>query len=387
MPYINTIFGQMVRIFSRLDFQKAVRETQAERHARGFGSWDHFIALLFGQLAGQDSLRGVEAGLATQGSHLHHLGIQPVNRSTLSYANNHRPHELFHQVFYMMLSKCQSLAPKHKFRFKNPLYSIDATLIKLCLSLFDWATFRKTKGAVKLHVKLNHSGYIPTFAVMTTGKVHEQRVAPQFPMEKGDVYAFDRAFHDFAWLADLCRRGIIFVTRLKSNSAYRIVERHPERKNDLIKADQLIEFSGFYSHENLPFRLRRVVARDPETGKKVALLTNQLTWAPSTIAAVYKDRWQIEIFFKTIKQQLKVKSFLGTSPNALLSQIWIALCAYLLLAFLKFQSRFKWSLYTLASIIPTNLFCHRNIWDWLDNPFKPARNDPALQNQLILNFA
>ena len=195
MAYRSTIFGQMLKVFSRLEFQRAVEETQAERHARGFRSWDHFVALLFGQLAGQDSLRGVEAGLATQGRELYHLGVRPVNRSTLCYANNHRPSELFHRLFYAMLSKCQSLAPKHKFRFKNPLYSLDATLIKLCLSLFDWATFRKTKGAVKLHVKLSHAGYLPTFAVLTTGKVHEQRVAPKFPMEKGDVFVFDRGFY------------------------------------------------------------------------------------------------------------------------------------------------------------------------------------------------
>jgi hypothetical protein len=376
----------MVNIFSRLDFQGAVRQTKAERHARGFRSWDHFIALLFGQLAGQDSLRGVEAGMATQGNKLYHLGVKPVNRSTLSYANNHRPHELFHMLFYAMLSKCQRIAPKHKFRFKNPLYSIDTTLIKLCLSLFDWATFRKTKGAVKLHVKLSHAGYIPTFAVMTTGKVHEQRVAPKFPMEKGDVYVFDRAFNNFTWLADLHRRGITFITRMKRNAKYRVVKRRKCKRRDIIKADQIIEFTGFYSHQNLPFRLRRIVSKDPETGKRIAILTNQFSWAPSTIASVYKDRWQIEIFFKTIKQLLKIKSFLGTSQNALLSQLWVALCAYLLLSFFKFQSRFKWSLYTLSCIIPTNLFCHRDIWDWLNNPYKPARDDPAPFYQLAINF-
>jgi len=178
MGHNHTIMGQMLQMFSRFDFQKVVKETKTEYHARGFRSWNHFVAMLFVGLSGQDSLRGIEAGLASQAKSLYHLGVKPVHRSTLSYANKHRPHELFKKMFEWMLPECQPLAPKHKFRFKNPLYSIDSTTIDLCLSLVNWAKFRTTKGAIKLHVKLNHSGYQPTFAIVTTGKVHEQRVAP-----------------------------------------------------------------------------------------------------------------------------------------------------------------------------------------------------------------
>jgi hypothetical protein len=343
--------------------------------------------MLFGQLAGQDSLRGIEAGLASQSKRLYHLGITPVRRSTLAYANKHRTHQLFKNLFEAMLSKCQALAPKHPFRFKNPLYTIDATTIPLCLSLFNWAKFRTTKGAVKLHVKLNHAGYLPNFVTVTTGRIHEQRIAPRIPLEAGDVAVIDRGYTDFEWFGTLCERGTYFVTRLKKRAAYRVVERRDVSRWSNIRSDQVIEFKGFYSHQELPNRLRRIHARDPQTGKRVILLTNQMTWSAATVAAVYKDRWQVELFFKTLKQQLKVKSFVGTSPNALLSQLWVALIAYLLLSYLKFKSRFGWSLYTLSSILPTNLFVKRSLWDWLNAPFKAAGPAPPRVIQYELAFA
>jgi hypothetical protein len=375
----------MVQMFPRYEFEKAVSEHRAEYHARGVSSWSHFIALLFGQLAGQDSLRGIEAGLATQGQCLYHLGIRPMNRSSLSYANNHRPASLFEALFYRMLSKCQAVAPRHKFRFKNPLYSIDATLIRLCLTLFDWAKFRKTKGAVKLHVKFNHAGYLPTFAQVTPGKVHEVSVAHQIPLERGDVVVMDRGFLSFEYLNSLNIQGVSFVTRLKSNTAFRVLKRHPKR-GPLILADQMIQLRGYYPRWDYPNPLRRVVAKDPETNQRVVLLTNQFDWAASTIAAIYKDRWQIELFFKTLKQQLQVKSFVGTSENALLSQLWVAFIAYLLLSYLKFKSRFQWSLYTLSSILPTNLFSRRNLWDWLNAPYQAMAPPDLSIPQLKMAF-
>lgn len=382
----HTLLGQMLQMFSRFEFQKAVLETKTEYHSRGFSSWNHFVSMLFGQLSGQDSLRGIEAGLATQARSLYHLGIRPVHRSTLSYANEHRSHELFKKTFFWMLSKCQPLAPKHKFRFKNPLYSLDATIVDLCLSLYDWAKFRTTKGAIKLHVKLNHAGYLPTFLVITTGKVHEQKVAPSIPLERGDVAIFDRAFTDLRWYKQLDDKGTYFVTRLKKNAYYRVIER---RKTDHLKhiySDQIIELKGFYSKQKFPYRLRRIRSKDPETGKIISLVTNNFTWSAKTIALVYKERWQIELFFKTIKQQLKVKSFVGTSQNALLSQLWVALITYLLLSYLKFKSKFQWSLYTLCSILPTNLFSKRNLWDWLNAPFHTSSHSPPKELQQEFTF-
>jgi putative transposase len=283
--------------------------------------------------------------------------------------------------------KCQLFAPNHKFWFKNSLYSIDATTIDLCLSLFNWAKFRITKGAVKLHVKLNHSGYLLTFAIVTTGKDHEQRVVPRIPLEKGDGAVFDRAFTNFSCFVSLCERNIYFVIRLKKNADYRIVERRSTKHLKNIFSDQIIELKGFYTKKQCPYRLRRIRFWDPETNKWILLLTNQFKWSAATIARVYKDRWQIELFFRALKQQLKVKSFVGTSCNALLTQLWVALIVYLLLCYLKFK--FSWSLYILSSILPINLFARRNLWDWLNAPYHAQSNAPPgvlqyeLSNQLI----
>lgn len=376
MHHHNTILGQMLKMFSRYEFQKAVKETKTEHHARGFSSWNHFVAMLFGQLSGQDSLRGIEAGLATQGASLYHAGIKPIHRSTLAYANEHRSHTLFKKIFLTMLSKCEQIAPRHKFRFKNPIYTLDATIVDLCLSLYDWAKFRTTKGAVKLHVKLNHAGYLPTFMVVTTGKVHETKVAPSVPLERGDVAIFDRAYTDFEWYKTLDDKGVFFVTRLKKNAYYQVVQRKDVSSLKNIYSDQIIEVKGFYSKQKFPQRLRRIRCKDPESGKIIVIITNNFAWSATTIAKIYKERWQIELFFKAIKQQLKVKSFVGTSRNALLSQLWVALITYLLLSYLKFRSRFSWSVYTLCSVLPTNLFARRNLWDWLNAPFHERSNAP-----------
>lgn len=386
MSYHTTILGQMLKMFSRLEFQKAVCETGTEYRARGFSSWSHFTGMLFGQLAGQDSLRGIEAGLATQAQGLYHLGIKPVHRSTLAYANEHRTHELFKKTFFWMLSKCEAIAPKHKFRFKNPLYSLDATVIDLCLSLYNWAKFRTTKGAVKLHMKLTHSGYLPAFAVITTGKVHETQVAPFIPLERGDVAIFDRGYTDFSWYKSLDDKGVFFVTRMKKNAYYQVAARNDVSRHKNIYSDQIIGLKGFYSKQKFPDRLRRIRSKDPETGKIIVILSNNFTWSAATIAKIYKERWQIELFFKCIKQQLKVKSFVGTSKNALLSQLWVALITYLLLSYLKFKSKFSWSLYTLCSILPANLFSRRNLWDWLNAPFHEKSNKPKHELQLSLSF-
>jgi len=382
--HYHTILGQILQLIPRFEFEKAVKQHNAEKGSKGFRSWTHFVSMLFGQLAGIDALRGIEAGLASVASRLYHLGIRSVSRSTLSYANAHRPNGLFLFIFNLMLSKTVDVAPKHKFRFNNPLYSLDASTIELCLSLYNWAKFRTTKGAVKLHVKLNHDGYLPSFVVLTEGKVHEQRVAPRIPFEAGDVLVFDRGYSDFGWLASLSARDIYFVTRMKKNIRYRIVERRKLKRKDIIKCDQIIELTGVNTQKKYPFRLRRIRAKDPETGKQIVLITNQMDWSPRTIAAVYKERWQIEIFFKTLKQVLKVKSFVGTSRNALLSQIWIALIAYLMLSYLKYVSRFAWSLYTLMSILPTNLFAARDLMDWLNEPFHPTSHSPPNSEQLLL---
>jgi hypothetical protein len=377
--------GQLMQMFSRFEFQKAVKATKTEYHARGFTSWNHFIAMLFGQLAGQDSLRSIEAGLATQAPALYHMGIAPVHRSTLAYANEHRSCELFEKIFCVMLSKCRSLAPRHKFKFKNPLYSIDSTTIELCLSLYDWALFRQTKGAAKLHVKLNHAGYLPAFAVTTYAAIADITVAKTMPMDKGDVVVMDRGYVGFEFLNSLDNKGVLFVVRVKENMLWRITRRNGASGRKRIRFDRIVKTKSLHAKEKYSRRLRLVRAYDPVSKKTATLATNNFTWSAKTIAAIYKERWQIELFFKTLKQQLKVKSFVGTSKNALLSQLWVALIAYLLLSYLKFKSKFKWSIYTLCAILPTNLFARRNLWDWLNAPFHTRSNKPP-DTQLTLGF-
>jgi transposase len=384
MKKYTSVFGQMLQMISRYDFQKAVKQYDAEKHSKGFSSWNHFASLLFGQLAGQDALRGVEAGLASQEKKLYHLGIRSTKRSTLSYANKHRSHEVFQKVFETMLTKTATKAPGHKFRFKNDLYSFDATTVDLCLGLHDWAKFRKTKGGIKLHVKLNHSGYIPEFVTVTEAQHHEVNELPRLTLKAGDVIVFDRAFTDFNQFATYCTEGIYFVTRLKKNADYRVIERRAVSKYENISSDHIIEMNGYYTKKKCPVRLRRIRVKDPETGKYIVLLTNQFNWSPQTVAAVYKDRWQIEIFFKTMKQNLKIKSFLGTSKNAILSQIWVAMIAYLLLAYMKFISTYQWTINSLMKILPTLLFSRRDLWAWLNYPFGQPPPKPVKSLQLKL---
>ena len=385
MKKCNSIFAQMLQLIPRYEFQKAVRRHRSERHSKGFSSWTHFVSLLFGQLSGQDGLRGVETGMAAQKQKLYHLGVRAAKRSTLSYANAHRSHEVFKSVFETMLAKVSSRAPGHKFRFKNDLHSFDATTIDLCLSLHDWAKFRKTKGGIKIHLKLNHAGYLPEFLTVSTAKCHEVKELPKVALKTGDVIVFDRGFTDYEQYATYCREGIYFITRLKKNASYRVVERRDVSKHKHISSDQIIEFTGFYSSKKCPLRLRRIRVKDPDTGKYIQLLTNQMSWSAKTVAAVYKDRWQIEIFFKTMKQNLKIKSFLGTSKNAILSQIWVAMIAYLLLSYMKFLSVHGWTINSIMKVLPTLLFSRRDLWEWLNEPFGGLTppNPTPLQYELI----
>jgi hypothetical protein len=365
----STILGQILQLISRYEFKKAVNTYETDKYNKGFNSWNHFVGLSFAQLTKQDGLRGVETGMHSFSNKLYHLGCKPLKRSTLSYANNNRNHLIFKKLFEAQLSKVLKTAPKHKFKFKNNLYSFDATTIDLCLSLHDWAKFRKTKGGIKLHVRLNHNGYVPDFVNMTDAKHHEVNVLRRLKLKAGDIIVYDRGCIDYKILANHCMESIYFVSRIKSNADYRIVERKDVSKYKNISSDHIIEFKGYYSKKNCPLRLRKIRSRDPETGKYIEILTNQFDWSPVTIAAVYKDRWMIEIFFKEIKQNLKIKTFLGTSRNAILCQIWVALIVYLLLLYMKFLSKYKWTVSKLMNTLPIMIFSIKDLWLWLNNPF------------------
>lgn len=387
MNKFNSIFGQILQIFSQQEFYRAVHETLAEKSVKGFSCWGQFVAMLFCQLGQAHSLREICGGLATCLGKLKHLGIHEApKRSTLAYANAHRPWQLYQKVFYQLLGKCRVLAyGKKPFRFKNKLFSLDATLIELCVTLFDWAKYRQTKGAIKLHLLLDHDGYLPVFAAMTAGNVHEVNIAHTLKFPKGSILAIDRGYVDYQQFARWTEAGIFFVTREKDNAAYRVVEKRPVPENRNIIKDQLIEVTGYYSAKKCPYLLRRIEAWDETNERLIVLWTNHLEFGATTIASIYKDRWQIEIFFKTIKQNLKIKTFVGTSPNALLIQIWTALIAILVLKYLKFRSTLGWSLSNLVAMLRYNLFTYRDLWAWLDNPFETPPIVPSAE-QLVLHM-
>ena len=373
MNKCSSIFGQILQIFSKREFYQAVMETGAERKAKGFTCWEHFVAMLFCQVGQAHSLREICGGLASCMGKLKHLGIEKrPNRSTLSYANEHRPWELHQRIFYQFLGKCQVLAAgKKKFRFKNKLFSLDATVIELCARLFDWAKFRRTKGAVKLHLLLDHEGYLPVFAHITEGRVHEVRIARGLSFPKGSILAIDKGYIDYGLFYRWTVQGVYFVTRQKDNADYSVVKSNPLPENRNILKDQGIQLEGYYTRQKCPCLLRRIEVWDKENEETIVFLTNHLEFGATTIAGIYKDRWQIEIFFKTIKQNLKIKTFVGTSPNALMTQIWTALIAILLLKYLKFRSTFVWSLSNLVAMLRYNLFMYRDLWEWIDSPYEP----------------
>lgn len=366
-----SLFSQLIALFSRRQFYQLVINHRAERYSKGYSSWDHFVAMLFCQLAQAKSLREICGGLACTMGKLRHLGMKGApKKSTLSYANAHRPWEMFRDLFYETLDICAMAAPKkRKFRFKNKLLSLDSTTISLCLSLFPWAEFRRTKGAVKLHLLLDHDGYFPTYAYISNGKRHDVTVARKVPLQPGSIVAMDRGYNDYKLFAYWTENGIFFVTRMKENADYTVLEVRTPPLTGNVLSDELIQFTGYNAKKNCPYTLRRVVLWDSENEEEIVLLTNHLKFGANTIAAIYKDRWQIELFFKALKQNLKIKTFVGTSENALYIQIWTALIAMLLIKFLQFKSKFGWSLSNLVAFLRWNLFTYRDLWEWIDNPF------------------
>ena len=394
MTRVCSIFSQILGLISRLEFEAAVRKHKAERHARGFSCWGQFIAMLFCQLGHAKSLREICGGLAASEGKLRHLGLpQAPARATLAYANEHRPWQLYRTVFDQLLAKCQAVVAsqpgtrkKKKFRFKNPLLSLDASVIDLCATMFDWAKFRLTKGAVKLHLLLDHDGYLPSFAVITEGKKHEVRVARQMRFSPGTILVFDRGYTDYLWFVSLMQQGVYFVTRLKENADYGVVEELavPQRRGVL--RDQVIFFYKL-AQAGIDAYFRRIEFYDEEHERVLVFLTSHKELAAATIAAVYKERWQIELFFRALKQSLRVKTFVGTSAQALKTQLWTALIAMLLVKYLQLKSTFGWSLSNLVALLRQQLFVYRDLWVWIDNPFQPPPIPETMPEQLALQLA
>lgn len=367
MAQCNPIFQQMLKLIPRHHFSKLEQDHGTGRQARSFTRWNQLVHLVFIELTARASLRDGVASLKARFKNLYHLGARPMARSTFADANNRRPATFFEALFGLMYRRCQPLAPKHNFNFKNKLYSLDATVVSLCLSLVPWASFRRTKGCLKLHTLLDHDGYLPAFVAISPAREPDIKKARSLRLPKGSILVEDLGYTDYAWYGDLTAQQIFFATRQKRNASDEVLERRTVNKTQGLLSDQTIRLAGVKALD-CPVSLRRIAYRDPASGKRYVFLTNHFKLSAKTIADIYKERWQIEIFFRWIKQNLKIKAFIGNSENAMLSQILAALMVYLLLCYLKFLCSLGITLQNLMGLLQLNLFQTCTFKDLLEPP-------------------
>ena len=382
----SSLFSQLLQLVPIPTFRRIVREEGGERCAKGFTCRMQLVAMLYLQLAQAKSLAEICDGLRLTCGKMNHLGITAAPaKSSLAYANEHRPAKIYERIFHAVLQQAHEwrLGKKRRFRFKQQLFTLDSTLLELCATLFPWAHYQQRKGAAKLHLVLDNDGYLPTYAVITEGKVADITVARQLTFPKGSIIVMDRGYCDYTLFHTWTKEGISFVTRLKDNAVFTTKQTmiRPRRRN--IVSDELFCFSKDYAWERCPTPLRRVVVRDT-TGEEIALLTNNFTLGATTISAIYRERWQIEIFFRNIKQCLRIKTFVGTSANAFAVQIWTALLAMLLVAICRFRSTFGWHLSQLAAMLRVSLFTYRDLGNWLNDPFGTLPISPPEQLELAI---
>lgn len=374
MRYQSSMFAQALQLLDKDLFRSAVDEFDAEKWSKGFTCWGQLVCMLYCQLAQAKSLIEIVCGLKSCVGKLNHLGMsKSPPKSTLSYANRNRPWEPYRALFLSLLEKCRFAAKgqKRKFRFKNKLYHFDASLVEVCADMFDWAKYRKTKGAVKLHLILDHDGYLPEFAWITDGKTHEVRIARLMRFAPGTIICFDRGYTDYDLFSRWNAGGVYFVTKLKSNALFEVLDERVPPMNSGVVSDQLIKLEGN------GMILRKVTYWDEESEDFVSLICNKLDLGATTIVKIQTDRWQIEIFFRNLKQHFRIKTFVGTNANAVHIQIWTALIAMLLVKYLLFKSRLDWSLSNFIALFRLNLFTYRHLWDWIDNPYgtPPVESD------------
>jgi len=388
MTNVN-LFSQIISRLNRVSFNKLVKEKQTDKHQKGYNSWTHLVSMLFCQFAKSQSVRDISNGLRSATGNLNHLGIQKApSKSTISYQNKNRDWTLFKDYYYQLLSHLGQQAgfKQIKFRIKSKIFLLDSSTISLCLSLFDWAKYKTTKGAVKMHTLLDYDGNLPAYVNITEGKTADNRGAYDIPLLKGSVIVADRYYNDFSLLNVWDSNGVYFVVRHKETLQYRTVKENelPENRHEHILIDELIELIGYKSKIKYPKMLRRVAIWDDENNQVIELITNQLSWTANTISELYKSRWQIEIFFREIKQLLHIKSFIGTSENAVMIQIWTALITILILKALKAIAKFGWQLSNLVAFIRLNLFVKIELQKWLDKPFDEPPNKIKTPIQGIL---
>jgi len=375
LAHSNTILSQLLALIPRHEFRKLAKEHHEGQALRKISRWDQFVSMFMAQVTGRQSLRDIEANINAQ-TDSYHLGVGRISKSSLARVNQNQPYTLYEALFGQLLKRCQNLSPGHKFRFKNPLYSLDSSLIELSLALFPWSNHNRHRGAVKLHVGLDHAGHFPAFATISDGLRHDVPVGREFDFPKGSIVVIDKGYTDYGWYKQLSDKGIFFVTRQRKNALYRVIERQEVNKEQGLTSDHIIELTGTQLKKKSVPRLRRVGYRDPQTGKHYVFLTNHFGLSAKTIADIYKDRWQVELFFKAIKQNLKIHAFVGNSFNAVLSQIWIALCAYLLLTYLKFQSKTGWTEQRIMRLLQANLFSKKDLMALIKPTLPPDKDGP-----------
>ncbi len=355
----RTVFSQLMDFVPMHDFQRCVERYDGSYKVQSFSCWDHFLSMAFAQLTYRESLRDIEACLRSQHAKLYHMGFRSkVSRSTLSYANNTRTWRIYADFAQVLIVTAKELYRDDEFgvELANTVYALDSTTIDLCLSLFPWAHFRTHKAAVKIHTLLNLQGNIPSFLHISEGIVHDVNILDTVVPEPGSVYVMDRAYVDFERLYTLTQVFAYFVTRAKTNLRFTRLDSHAVNKTLGTICDQTIRLSGFYSAQHYPDKLRRIKHYDAETDRTFVFLTNNFLLPSSTIAQLYKCRWQIELFFKWMKQHLRIKAFYGTSENAVKTQIWTAVSVYVLVAIIKKRLKLDHSLYTILQILSISLF-------------------------------
>ena len=355
----KTLFAQIMEFIPWTSFSRIVARYGGDAGVRRMNCAEQFRIMAFAQLTTRESLRDIEVTLSANANKLYAMGLRhSVHRSTLAEANESRDWRIWSDVAAVLIRRARKLYRDEDLGLDltNTVYALDATTIDLCLSLFDWAPFRSTKAAVKMHTLLDLRGAIPTFIHISDGKLHDVNVLDILPIEAGAFYVMDRGYLDFARLYKLHQIGAFFVTRAKHGMDARRVYSAPTDRSSGVICDQVIALNGFYTAKKYPEQLRRISFKDPETGKRLVFLTNNTTLPPLTIAALYKSRWQVELFFKWIKQHLRIKKFLGTSENAVKSQIWCAVATYVLIAIVKKELQLGASLYTLLQILSVSVF-------------------------------
>lgn len=386
-----TILSQVVGLLPRNSFKKLVSSHKTDKHNKGLNSWHHLVSMLFCHLAKADSNRDIANGLCSIMGNLSHLGMERAPcKSSISYMNKHRSWELFRDYYFDLLEHFKVLGmPGRKLlrNIKRKIYLMDASVVPLCLSLFDWARYRTTKGGIKLHAILDYDGLLPVFCQITDAATHDLTVAREQTYPKGSVLVFDRGYYDFSWYNDLDSSGVFFITRTKSNLDYRIAEEREIRHKDreVVLGDYMVDIHNNEARKAGLGQLRLIRYYDHEQQREFEFLTNNFVWTATDVALAYKERWQIEVFFKFIKQNLQIKSFVGTSANAVMIQIWTALISFLLLQYMKNKAAYKWHLSNLGTFIRLSAFAKTDLLEFLDRPFRRSKPPPE-DKQLQLAF-